>query len=125
MTLGELIDALDAIEPATQIEFDFGYMQPTKLDSWRGNYFELALGYETTTFPHNEPTVGSLLAICRDALGKTFMGWKGGDYLSSRDSEVWVDNRGEYSETLLVGVGRRWGSAILMTEKNDVEKLTA
>lgn len=117
MTLGALIDALEAMPPEEGIEFDFGYMRPTTLDSWRGVYAYLALGYEGA----GAITVADLLTNCCEAVGAYFDGWKGGSFLMSRETPIYVDNPGEYSGTMVVGVGRRYGSVVLLTSKAEVE----
>jgi hypothetical protein len=99
MQLGGLIKYLEKENPDEEIRFDFGYMLPTTLDSWRGVYAELALGYTPLDEVEDRPTVGSLLAECRRALGKSFYGYKGGDFLMTSDTAVWVDNYSECSNT--------------------------
>ena len=116
MKLGTLIKMLELYDSNAPVEFDFGYIQPTTLDSWRGVYAELALGYECS--PSSRATVGSLLDECRQAVGATFFGWKRGDYTMGEHTKVWVDNRGEYSSTMLIGVAERFGVVILVTAKN-------
>lgn len=119
MKLGTLIKQLEAMPQDASVEYDFGYMIPTKLDSWRGRYECLAIGYthfETIAFG-DRSTVKDLVEKCKEAVGKTYEGYKGGDYRMTEDTEVWVDNYGEYSNTALVGIGDQWGTVILITQK--------
>jgi hypothetical protein len=44
LTLGELIEKLGSFRPEMQITFDFCGFIPTKFDSYRGYYDQLALG---------------------------------------------------------------------------------
>lgn len=90
LTLGDIITKLELLSPDTPILFDFG-PSPTKLDSWRGSYAELALGFTDTT-PN---TVGNLLTECLSAVNRTFLGYKGGEYTMDRQTSVWVANYGE------------------------------
>jgi hypothetical protein len=99
-TLGQLIADLEVLDQDKPIRFNFGYFTPCGIGSWRGSYSELALGYDTKS----EWKVSDLFAACRDALGKTFMGYKGGEYTMSRTTEVWIDNYGEASSTGLVEI---------------------
>jgi hypothetical protein len=103
MTLGELIAAL---EKATKAElrdhvsttasdrpvyFDWCDFVPGSLDSYRGYYDHLAISIEKDC----NTTVGTLLAACREALGKTYQGYKGGQYTMDADTPVWVANWGD------------------------------
>lgn len=112
MNLGEIIDGLREVPPGVTV-FYSGAIEgqvPGKLNSWRGIYAELALEHclnipPATTLTHDprRRTVGELLAECEAANGKTFKGWKGGDFIMKRDTRVWIDNRGECNE---VGIKR-------------------
>jgi hypothetical protein len=46
----------------------------------------------------------AFLEMLKDADGKTFEGYKGGDYTMSRQTPVWVSNYGTSNETAVVGV---------------------
>lgn len=98
MTLGELIDQLKAVKDKTKVVLiQPGNRNPAGFDSWRGSYDELALGYGGS-----EPvTVKQLLKQARAANGKTFNGWKGGEFVMDRSTPVWIDNPGEYHEQAL------------------------
>lgn len=107
MTLGQIIDALRLCDPAALVEYR-GHIDgpaPVGLDSWRGIYAQLALGYVTDYNEHEEIlTVADLLANCEAADGATFGGWKGGDYKMNRDTPVWVSNRGDYERTAILAI---------------------
>ena len=53
LTLGELISKLEPIvknqksDNEATVRYDFEYLFPTSIDSWRGSYAELALDFET------------------------------------------------------------------------------
>jgi hypothetical protein len=125
MKLGELIVTLESLPPDEEVEFDFGYYEPTTLQSWRGDYSQLALGHGPSRFPQHV-TVKALLDLCLAADGQIMEGWKGGGYLMRRNTAVYVDNPGEYSNTKLIAVGRQYGSTvILITAKAEVDRLEA
>src|SRR5258708_5319 len=91
LTLGELILKLEAIEDKSKsVIFDEQY-HPTGLDSWRGSYCELALEYEETG---KKLSAEALLRKLKDAIGATFYGYKGGEFLMGKTSPVWVANYG-------------------------------
>ncbi len=95
-TLGSLIKALEEIEDKTSyISFDFPGVYPTTLASYRGYYEDLALGYEVGYSAGNNTTVQKLLDEARLCIGKTYTGWKGGEFTMDEDSTLWVSNQGE------------------------------
>lgn len=79
MTLGKMINFLSSADP------DLLIPSLENPHSYRGYYEDLAF----------EPSDGfrkasDLLADCLSALGKTFEGWKGGDFLMKEDTPVWI-----------------------------------
>lgn len=103
-TLGQLIDALETVSDKTNaVRFDFCGIAPTNLDSYRGYYEDLALGWEPQcNWPG--PTVERFLAEIKAQLGKVVHGWKGGKYTVSRDQTLYVANPGETGSTAVMGV---------------------
>lgn len=104
------------------VSFDFGSAEPTTLDSWRGVYSELALGYRLTGYdaPDQEKNhfstcrADKLLEELKSAIGKEFTGWKGGEFTMNEDTPVWVSNPGNGSRTGVVGVlDETWQIVIL------------
>lgn len=121
MTLGELIDALAAQDPSAPVRWDrerkhdygTGGAYPGAFASWRGDYADLTL--QKSTAPQ---TVAQLLERARAADGRTFEGWKGGDYRMDRETPVWAENAGDCYNIGLFGVRRsRDGSVVLVTKK--------
>ena len=93
LTLGELILKLEAIpDKKLPVIFDGKKYYPTGIDSWRGSYCELAINYSTTSC---HMTVEGFLDILRDTIGKTLVGYKGGDFIMGKTTPVWVANYGE------------------------------
>ena len=97
-TLGEIIKILEEMPQDATVCFAFGNLNPTTLDSWRGSYNELALGYGDR-IRAGEWKVVDFIKHCKDAIGSTYTGWKGGDFTMGENTPVWVDNCGESSET--------------------------
>lgn len=96
MTLGELIAALKAV-PNQNGLVPWGFGQP---DSYRGYYEQVAFE------PLENVTIASMLAAAESALGATFQGYKGGDYLMDEYTECWIAEYGrrggdQIGETLL------------------------
>lgn len=114
MTIGGFIKLLEGLRPKQKetdleprgryVRFDFGYAVATELDSYRGSYEELALGFDGRYSAEGLKTVGALLDHCRAAIGKTYVGWKGGDFLMREGSELHVANSGCTSDTEIIGV---------------------
>jgi hypothetical protein len=107
LTLGELILKLEPIvknqkegEEAT-VRYDFEYLFPTSIDSWRGSYNELALNYKSEG---EEMSVSDFLQMLKDCIGKTFTGYKGGEYKMNRLTPVWVANYGRSGNTAVIDV---------------------
>ena len=114
-SLGEFINEIEKCGTTKynnedkEVYFDFGSAIPTTLNSWRGSYNELALGYELSG--HDNPTkhfasmtAKSLLDELKAAIGKTYTGWKGGEYTMNKQTPVWVSNPGNASNTAVVGI---------------------
>jgi hypothetical protein len=116
LTLGEIIAKLEGIlskgDGGRRVRYDFEYLTPTTLDSWRGVYAELALGFQ---IEGSGPTVKELLEELKSAIGKTFVGYKGGDYVMGRQTPVWVANYGNAGSTAIVAVEANEYKVILRT----------
>ena len=88
-SLQDLIDALKAADPDRVLPL--GFKRP---HSYRGYYEDLAFE------PAAGVRVGDMLAAARGAVGETFGGWKGGEYVMSEYSTVWLAYRGRCGETV-------------------------
>jgi len=124
-SLGQLISEIEKIDLKNKkgeykdVCFDFGTAIPTTLDSWRGSYDELAIGYKLTGYD-NEPEhmaeikANELLLELKGAIGKEYTGWKGGEYTMSENTPVWVANSGNVGNTSIVGVlDTGWGIVLI------------
>jgi hypothetical protein len=107
MTLGRLIKATESIDKLTAsgeektVHFDFACFFPCGISSWRGAYDELALEYCSSG---NAITISEFIQLLKGAVGKTFLGWKGGEYVMTEDTPIWVSNPGEACDTAVLGV---------------------
>lgn len=112
ITLGEFIHELEKRPQDQSIVFDFGGLLPKYVDSWRGVYAHLALGWENYYERRKRikdektegPTVGEVLANLKSAVGQTFQGYKGGEFVMDVRTPVWCDNCGTSTSTGIVGV---------------------
>ena len=94
-TIGTLITVLEDIKQAgggkLEVMFD-GHLYPDgTIASYRGYYEQAALGWSGKL---TDVTVDTLIEVLRGAIGRTFVGWKGGDYEFHTDTPLWLANRG-------------------------------
>ncbi len=83
MTLGKMIQTLQAIPEGAMVA-NLGNMH-----SYRGYYRDLAFEGQSGLKPAAE-----LLAECREAMGRVFEGYKGGDYMMGAKTPVWMADYG-------------------------------
>jgi hypothetical protein len=100
ITLGALIDLLAAREQDQTVRFDFGYIAPTGVSSYRGYYDHLAIEYAD----ERDVKVADFLAQLREAVGSVYIGWKGGDFRMTRNTPLWVANPGNSGGTCVLGL---------------------
>jgi hypothetical protein len=127
LSLGELIEQFESLDlrydekEYKRVSFDFGSAVPTTLDSWRGSYCELALGYELSGYDRTddkhftENSADKFLEHLKDTVGVTLTGWKGGDFLMDESTPVWVANPGNSGTTAVVGVHDAGWQIIILT----------
>lgn len=154
LTLGELILKLQAVKnKELPIYLDHNELRPTSVGSWRGSYCELAISftkegvydgyngdkiiyeskygnsYESipTTLSEN-PTARELLELLERCKGKTFVGYKGGDFIMGKTTPVWISNYGCSSglerekdkyETYIIDVAELDEIVVLATKDDD------
>lgn len=91
LTLGQLIAQLQALPP---------HMPVAPLEaphSYRGYYCDLAFEVRGEA---SRPA-GELLAECRQAMGRVFTGYKGGDFMMGANTPLWIAEYGSSGERLL------------------------
>ena len=118
LTLGKMILKLDPIvqkqkeridegKPEAEVRYDFEYLFPTSIDSWRGSYAELALNFidsQRGANPIEPMKVSEFNQMLKDTIGKTFTGYKGGEFLMSQHTPVWVANYGNSGNTAVIDI---------------------
>lgn len=131
MTLGQTITRLEQSELTYDsngkrhdkyVTFDFGGLVPSGLSSWRGEYAELAINFTGGTYEDREVvTALKFLERLKEAVGKKYTGWKGGEFMMTETTPLWVDNDGCYTHTALVGVDINEYGVTLRTWKLDTD----
>lgn len=130
LSLGEMISKLKPIvekqkdrvvmgktEEAT-VQYDFEYLFPTSIDSWRGIYAELALNFVVCDYFDNKQipmNVSDFLKMLEGCIGKEFTGYKGGEYEMGLDTPVWVANYGHNGNTAVVDILDEGYQVIIIT----------
>lgn len=105
ITLGALIRAIEDRQPKpdTWICFDFGGFYPDGVDSYRGYYEMLAIGYQSKRTESN-CLAATLLEDLYSAIGRTFHGYKGGEFRMHENTLMWAANYGECNSTAVIGL---------------------
>ena len=115
ITAGELLDAIKHVGDDIPVRFDFcGLVIPVRFDfcglvptsarSYRGYYDHLAFGWCDSDERDSLDTVGKLRSNVSDAMGRTFEGYKGGDFVMHRGTPLWVAEYGRSDSTAVCGV---------------------
>ena len=119
MTLGQLIEQLEKMNPDSGVICSTDTsMVFTTFDSYRGYYDDLALGYITKDY-HEEGkndeihTVKDFLAEAKSCLGKTFYGWKGGEFIMGANTPLWVAHSGHTSDFVIDRIEESCGSCFV------------
>ena len=89
MRLEDLIGVLAAIYPETKVPL--GFHDPY---SYRGFYDQVAFEAKRDT------TVGEMLSAAREALGSTYIGYKGGEFKMEGHTNCWLATYGYEGETI-------------------------
>lgn len=87
MILGDYINYLKTIPPETKVPLGLGFPH-----SWRGDYSQLAFEIVENT------TAGQMLKAAEDAVNKTYMGYKGGEFKMTENTKINIDERGVWSD---------------------------
>lgn len=93
MRLEQLIDYLKEKNPEKRLVMGLG-----KPDSYRGYYDQLAFPLKPNV------TVGEMLEWAQEAVGKTYQGYKGGDFTMDKDTYVHVAAWGDCGSELSYGL---------------------
>ena len=102
-TLGDLIDELEKYPRDWEVLIEPFHLVPCCFTSYRGYYYDLCLTYSTREERLGEEMlVGKLLDMCKEADGKEFTGYKGGEFLMNRKTPIWVSDY-DYSTGMAIG----------------------
>jgi len=119
LTVGEIILKLEPIVKRQKeriadgeteeaiVRYDFEYLFPTSIDSWRGIYAELALNFVDSDVEGTKAKpmkVSEFLEMMKWVIGKEFTGYKGGKFTMSRHTPVWVANYGNAGNTAVIDI---------------------
>jgi len=104
--LGDLIKDLSKYPVDANIEIRPFNLYPVDFCSYRGYYSDLSIEYSSDG--SNRLTCGELLKKAKECVGKTFVGYKGGDFTMTEHSVVWISNYGEITDAILTGVKDRF-----------------
>lgn len=92
MFLKDLITWLESQDQ--NLKVPYGFAEPS---SYRGYYEDLAFA------PEENVTFGEMLAYAKYALGKTFEGYKGGQYLMDEYTNCWIAEYGDSHNADYIG----------------------
>ena len=120
VTLGGLITMLQSLEPSAKVWLDDG-SAPGQLMSYRGYYADLAFSrtYADLAFSRTSEaiTVDQMLTTCQAALGQSFEGYKGGDYVMGEDTPLWMANWGMTGLAIVAMQPTPEGALLLVTKR--------
>jgi hypothetical protein len=91
-------------------------LKPTGVSSWRGDYAELAIEFNDKGEPM---LLTEFIALLENAIGKSFEGWKGGNFMMERNTRLWVANPGHSGSTGIIGVREDHRTVNLLTSHFD------
>ena len=120
-TLGEVILLLQAQPKENLVKLDFTDDKVEAIDSYRGYYEDIALEYgPESRFSYRGPltTVKELLDECERAVGKTFYGYKGDEYIMHRKTLVWVSRWGHCDQRMVTDIRSDGNITTIITEKD-------
>jgi hypothetical protein len=118
MKIGEILEKLYKCRPDAPVVFDFCGCVPYDVTSWRGSYDTPALGWTKD----GSVTVADLISKLKCAIsGVKYQGYKGGQYTYGLDHELYVDNYGEYTETVITKVKNKGHFVVLKTKRTDFQ----
>ena len=112
MTLESAVNRASQFPGEKIVVFENG-RGPVKEMSYRGYYSDLAF---STGAP---PTVAEFLARCQAAIGKTYEGYKGGDFTMEESTPLWRAEYGSMGEAIIDAVRDADGNMLLICKQID------
>ena len=112
LNLGELLESLHEyrFRKGIHVKFDTGNY-PGKERSYRGYYEDLAFAKSSDAM-----SVQGFLKICENALGNSYYGYAGGEFVMREDTPLWVAEYGENPEIAIVNCRYDNSTALLILE---------
>ncbi len=96
LTLGKAIDVLSKVDGSLKVQFDFDKTSgPGSPDSYRGYYADLSFEIGEVS------TVKKFLNELNDSIDKTFVGYKGGEFVMGEDTPLWCADYGETGRAII------------------------
>ncbi len=89
MILKDIIEELEKHPQETVVRQGFG-----RANSYRGDYNSIGFAPETYV------SIGYMLHEARYAIGKTYQGWKGGEYTMDEYTDCYIAANGESGESI-------------------------
>ena len=109
VTLGKLIKILADERATGNVRYDGdGNSAPGTEDSYRGYYSDLAFDTQQKLV-----FVADFLKQCRNALGRTYVGYKGGDFTMASDTPLWRASYGCCGEAIVRATIESNGDVVL------------
>jgi hypothetical protein len=115
LTLGKLVEKLRDFDPGMHVIYDMAeQLSPSSPQSYRGYYSDLSFP------PSGKPiTVKELLAESEAAIGATFEGYKGGDFVMHERTPLWASGYGDASGIAIMDAKVIGDRVILITKQID------
>lgn len=115
LTLGDLVEKLSASDPAHFVIYDLVEgVSPSAPESYRGYYCDLSFPPASTPI-----TVAELRKEAADAIGRTFEGYKGGDFTMHADTPLWASPYGSANGVAIMDAKQIDGRVVLITKQID------
>lgn len=102
--LGNLIEDLEKYPSDAYVSIEPFGLYPTGFGSYRGYYEDLSIRYTTEQYNDDVLDCGKLLEKAKECVGKTFYGYKGGEFTMTKNSVIWLANYGDATRVILTGV---------------------
>lgn len=107
--LGNLIEDLEKYPSDAEVSIEPFGLYPTGFGSYRGYYEDLSIEYTTEKYNGKVLECGELLKKAKECVGKTFYGYKGGEFTMTKSSVIWLANYGDNTHIILTGVEDMFG----------------
>lgn len=115
MTLGGAIKALETMPPeADVVTDDVDYPFPGEVESYRGYYSDLAFVPDSAAH-----TAEVVLSDLKSALGETFEGYKGGDFVMQDNTPLWIAPYGQCPGIAVMDIEFKDGKVVFACKQID------